>query len=582
MKNSLNRIWGWPLALFVIIAAAYGPFLGTRFIRTAGDEKVYISQALEMARDGRWFVQTLMDVPDYYKGPLHFLLLRLGFLIFGLSSWAVLYMNLLLVFAGALAVGKLVERRLPPGDQASSARSETGLPLFAASFFALSVGIYAHMFASQMEVELASFFAVGLYLLDRLKPEQAGFGFWILAGVIGWIKAPLHSVFLGVTALLFWLSTGQLFEKIKNWKAWAAALCGIAVCVAGFAPVLVFDYSNFVSTYISKEILGKIATNQSRWVTINSAFGFYLLPWLFLALVSYFQLVARLPRLVEDLRARRMLALGFSGFIPSVLFFLWHPYRFENYNLPVISGILLLIVTAFHFRTAVWDHLYRLGFLLTAVLAASFPILLTILAGRFSPLPAWWPGWLVPFVWITSLLSVVGILWFGVFGKTLRLQWLAPSALGVFWAIGAFCAVLGEREMVDLRALIAETKAHGARPELVYYNLHVNMFSEWGLLSCSVGTPIPGIHAPDRLRQAMMSGKTVLVPAGEGTDHFRAFIKREFPPEKGNVFVIRPWKRWKTHGAENNVPLWRVAWDRRDLSILERDYLIVRRVSGPS
>src|SRR3990167_9516040 len=100
-QNDFPFAW---LLLALFISAAYVPFLGFRSARTAGDDKVYTSQVLEMVRDGRFFVQTLGDDPDYRKGPFHYLALRAGIAVLGRNMWATLYMNLILVVAGALAV----------------------------------------------------------------------------------------------------------------------------------------------------------------------------------------------------------------------------------------------------------------------------------------------------------------------------------------------------------------------------------------------------------------------------------------------------------------------------------------------
>ena len=51
--DSLKKHWAaW---IVLIIMFTYVPFLDYRVVRTAGDEKVYVSQALEMAAHGNWF-----------------------------------------------------------------------------------------------------------------------------------------------------------------------------------------------------------------------------------------------------------------------------------------------------------------------------------------------------------------------------------------------------------------------------------------------------------------------------------------------------------------------------------------------
>src|SRR3989338_7031520 len=92
--------FSWKL-LAIFLFVAYLPFLGDRVVRPAWDDKVYVSQAVEMAQNGHWFLQTLGGEPNYYKGPIHYILLRIGIAIFGLSMWATVYMSLILVILGS-------------------------------------------------------------------------------------------------------------------------------------------------------------------------------------------------------------------------------------------------------------------------------------------------------------------------------------------------------------------------------------------------------------------------------------------------------------------------------------------------
>jgi 4-amino-4-deoxy-L-arabinose transferase-like glycosyltransferase len=561
--------------LVLLIASVYAPFLGSRLLRMAGDEKVYISQALEMARDGHWFIQTLQDQPDYYKGPFHYIALRIGFKIFGRTPWAVLYMNFFLLIAAALALSALVRKRFPEW---------IGGGVWVGSAFAFGAGIYAHAWASQMEVETASLFAIGLWLLDDIKLDDAGWRFWIVAGLIGWTKSPLHSALLGSSAVLFWLFQGELWTRLKNPRAWLAVLGGVFVCVAGYAPAFFLDHDNFWNCYVLRETLGKGDTGQHWSVSIVSAFGFYLFPWVLLGLVSYVHLAAWLPRLLSLSSARRLLLLGVAGFTPSVLFFYLHPYHFENYNLPVISAIWLEVGTtwgtlaATRHRpspgTALWQTLYSFAFGITAFFVFLFPLALTVLYYHFSPMPEWWPSYLLPLVYVGSLISVSGLLYFGIRTRGRRPEWLAITSVGFLWGLTAFFAVLGEREMFDLKRYLAQQHENGNQVALGYYNLNRNIWSEWGYLNFWVGHEVHGLHTPENLRAAVRNGETILVTSKENSiDEFKAFMSKEFP---GRPLHVIAWKRWRTQGrSENGDPLWRSAWDKRDLSALETDYWIV-------
>lgn len=565
------------LLLIALISSVYAPFLGSRFIRTAGDEKVYVSQAVEMERDHRWFVQTLQDEPNYYKGPIHYVLLRTGMITFGRNPWATLYMNFLLLWAGALALASVVRRRYPEW---------LGGDVWIGGAFALCTGIYAHAFASQMEIELATLFAVGVWLLDRLKPKDAGWAFWCVAGIIGWIKSPLHSAFLGTSAILFSATQGELRARLKNPKAWLAVLFGVLVCIAGYLPAYFLDRQNFWDAYVIRETLRKSDGSGQSWsVAVVSTFGFYLFPWVLLALVSYTQTLFGFKTLWKNSQksssARRLLCLGFSLFLPSVLFFIWHVYRFENYNLPVISGVWLWVAAVWGLtqieNISLWKKIYAWALGLTGLIFLVLPIALTILYSHFSPMPAWWPNWLMPVVWVGSLLSFGGFTYFGFWKKAERPDFLTLSSAGLLWALGALFVVIGEREMIDLKTYIAQAQAQGRTVSMGYYNLNHNIWSEWGFLNFWVGHEVHGIHSPEKLKEALERGDTILVSAKEnGVQDFREFVAKNEPTLKLRYI---PWKRWRTRGqSESGKPLWQEAWEKRDLSLLEVDYFIVEPI----
>ena len=538
--------------------------MGYRVVRTAGDEKVYVSQALEMARDGRWFVQTLMDKPDYYKGPLHYLFLRAGMAVVGLQTWASVYMNWIFLVLGALALASVVARRLPKWE---------GGPVFVGSFFALNVGLFSHAFASQMEIELASIFAFSLYFLDRLEPLEPGFAFWIMAGLAGWVKSPLHSVFIGVSGILFWLMQGELWKRLKSPMCWLAVVAGVAFCVLGYVPAYLGDTENFMKLYIYKETVYKSLSGQPWTTPLASTFGFYLLPWMLLAIVSYAQIIFRAREFFRDKALRRLMALSIASFAPNVVFFIYHPYRFENYDLPVISGVILLVSVAWAAADARWKRWYAASFLVLAVVVVIAVVGIVVIPLHFGSMPSWWPAGLPWAAAVAGLYAAWILVRFGFQGLGSRPDRIALGSVGFFVMAGLMMSVLGERELVDLRRIIAREESQGRPLKLSYYNIQHNIWSEWGLLSLWIQRPVVSIHTDARLKEALLAKETILVPAGDFLMELRAFAQKETP---GVALDVEAWKRWRTHGAtESGKPLWREAWDKRDISLLERDFYIV-------
>src|SRR6202023_1065312 len=93
---------------------------------------------------------------------------------------------------------------------------------------------------------------------------------------------------------------------------------------------------------------------------------------------------------------RRAFLLAMCWVVPSCAFWTYHAYHFENYNLPVISGVVLFISLILGNRSPKFNIAYRVAIVLTALILLLVPIALSALNQHFAPLPSWWPGWLVP------------------------------------------------------------------------------------------------------------------------------------------------------------------------------------------
>lgn len=570
--------FSWGL-LVIFILLVYVPFLGSRVVRPAGDDKVYVSQAIEMAQQGSWFMQTLGGEPNYYKGPLHYILLRVGMIVFGNSMWATVWMNLVLVLIGAVLLGKLVQRNMPDFP---------GWPFFAGMAFAVNAGIYSHTFASQMEVETACFMVFGLYLLDRSGPGR-DLRFWIIAGLAGWLKSPLHSVFLGVAALGFWAWSGELWPRVKSLKAWLAAVAGVLVCCAGYAPAALMDWNNFYYTYVLRETLWKPANGTPWHYPMIPFFLYFLLPWALPAIVSYFDGISRLWRRGRPVRStpgsRRLVALGLCLVVPSVAFFLWHPYRGQNYNLPVIGGLVLVVCSLWATRASTWDKYYQLALAVTALAMIAVVSAITIFTRHYDPMPFWWSSWRLPVLWIGFFLTARGLWREGITLNMLRPDSLARRSLWMFLALGGFITIIGEREMIDVRDRIYQARKVGEKLNVSYYNLpnhphgtSTNIWSEWGYLNFQIPYPVSGLFNDAQLLSAAQRGDLILVPGDEKLADMRAKLEKTYPFD---TWQVTPWKRWKTKGKNaEGVPAWKESWDTRDLSKLEKNFYMVKVTQG--
>lgn len=550
--------------VFLVLATliAMLPFLDLRVLRMAGDEKVYVTQSIEMARDGRWFAQTLADEPSYFKGPLHYVLTRIGMLGFGDRLIAGTWMNLVFALLAGLAMHRLGRKRW---------NDKTALLLGLAT--ALNVGVFSHAFVSQMEVEVMAFyaFAVAALGLSRGKDDfKHDLLFWISAGAAGWSKSPLHSALIGLGGILYWTLTGQLAAKARSPKAWGAVLAGVAVGVIGYLPAFFFDRQNFVATYLGREQFEK-ANNNRSWSYVMSPLLHFALPW---TVVIAAGLIKGIRALRESARARAervsmdldMVKLGAAMCLPTMLFWCVWTYKGQNYNLPTMPAMLLFGFAFFQGSAPRWAYQ-----VVGAIGAVTLMLVLSLFA-HFWPLPEWWSmGWV--------LLAVVDMTAFAaIFLVADDPRALAAGAVAFFLAFGALITPLGEREMIDIHRYIAE------HPELTYHYDNLkgeceSIWNEWALLQLVTHHKILGLHRESMIPQAMSPGHVIIAQNEDRLSRMLTYWKNH-KGQNGITTkepIVTPWSRWLTKGTTpEGVKKWKPAWDLRDLSQLERKFYILR------
>ncbi|MBI2605653.1 MAG: glycosyltransferase family 39 protein [Deltaproteobacteria bacterium] len=543
--------------LTLAVLAATVPFLNLRMLRMAGDEKVYVSQAIEMARDGRWFAQTLAGEPSYFKGPLHYVLVRIGMMIFGDKLIAGLWMNALFAVVVALALYRLGREYL---------REDRAVLL--ALIGALNVGVFSHALASQMEVELCAFYALAAMTLGNKFEDEPGFKsdiwFWLAAGVAGWVKSPAHSVLIAAGAIVYWALNGTLLRRARSPGSWLAALAGIAVCVAGYLPALLSDYANFRETFVMRENVMK-ANNNRAWHYVVNPLLHFALPW---TLVFFFGL-ARAWKAPAS--ARPLQLLGLSLALPTIFFWASWTYKGQNYNLPAMSALFIFAVASFD------RDIPKIAFQIVGALGLAALICAMVLVFHFLPLPDWW-SWNWIFFSFASILIFASAFLFSVETRVLGL-----GAVFFLLGMGAFITPLGLREMRDARAFAGE------HPDatLHYDDLDPSIWSEWGLLQLALHRPVFGVHKPLQLDEALKPGHAIFLPGDASLERVKkAFEERNSAatnatPGASSIspaappYRVEKWSRWLTKGkSAEGQPMWKLAWQERDPAKLERTFYI--------
>ncbi len=544
------------LILSVLISIL--PFLNTRVIRMAGDEKVYISQAIEMQRAGHWFVQTLGGDPNYFKPPFHFLLIRLGMSAFGNSLLAGVWMNALFALLAALLLFNLGKKHW--GEDKALLLGLMG---------GLNVGVFSHALASQMEVELFFFYTLVLYLADKTKIKfartpsgtdifKSDILLWLAVGALGWVKSPAHSVLAGSSVLIYWLWNGALLPRLKSFGFYLSALLGVLFCALPFLPILLNDYTNFRNTYMMRENITKGGNNR-HWSYVVEPLLHFALPWTMIVLFAFFKFSKK--------HTNRLARLGLSLSLPTILFWMCWEYKGQNYNLPTLSALFVFALACFD------KSIPRICFQITGAIGLLAVILAIALLFRFLPLPTWWDVSLY-LLSLTFLLSFSAI--FLMFSES---KILTLGTVFFFLGIGFFVKPLGEREIIDIENFLQEN------PGIVlhYDDLDTSIWNEWGLLQLTTGHPIHGVHKPEQLNNVFAPNHAIILQNKEALARAQRELARfnELSSMSSKLqSEVIPWQRWLTKGKDpSGRNMFKEAWQSRDLTRLERRFYILHFLS---
>jgi hypothetical protein len=341
----------------------------------------------------------------------------------------------------------------------------------------------------------------------------------------------------------------------------------------GYVPMAVLDWDLFVKGFLVGENVGRGGNGMPWWTMLESNLGFSLIPWVFWVWTAPW--IAWKTWNVQSVEARRLMVLGLCFSIPLLAFFTLHPYRHNHYGLPAIPAVLLFAAAAWlglkENRDRRWIFAERSWMAVWACMLAGLAFASWKFHERFSSeLLTWAPHW----TWIfacSSLLFCSGVVSaiMATSGKYLgrRRELFVASTLSAWIGLGLWMAVLGEREMVDLRNILRDFP----REKIAYDNLHRHPWSEWAYLQYMVGTPITGLHSREDLSRFVLeeeaSPRWLLVPGESRIGEVRDVLQKEFP--NWNAETHR-WKRWGVHPPVGE------AWTQKKLSLLEREFFMIR------
>ena len=302
---------------------------------TNPDEVFYAQTAKEMIKHHSWLTPYLFDEPQFEKPIFTFWLLRLGYMLFGISSFGARFFPALFAIFGIIAVYFLVVLGYKDDKKA-----------FVSALILMSSGLYIGLartvftdmiFTVLILLALVSFF---LAYCCREKKTLGIMAFFIFSGLAVLTKGPIGFLIPMLAIILFLLIKNDLKFLLCRYSLWGFIIF-LGVSLPWYMVMIQKYGHNFTHEFFYNDHFRRIIEAEHRkfdkWYFYPFTMVAYMLPWsvyVFLAMVSF---VKSLRREVKDIH------LFLASWI-IVVFCVFEPAhsKLSSYILPLFPAIAII------------------------------------------------------------------------------------------------------------------------------------------------------------------------------------------------------------------------------------------------
>jgi 4-amino-4-deoxy-L-arabinose transferase-like glycosyltransferase len=456
-----RRAW-----IFIFVCYALG--LWGLSVPLTGDQKTYLTIALEMRERGEWIIPTLFGEPNFLKPPLQYWATLVGWKVFGFGLWGALLPSVLALIGAATVVSRISGRK----------DALAGL-LFAGTVASMTYGTTA-----QMEIWVVWFYcgAWSLWWSGKHIPAFA------ITGMMSWIKGPLYPV-LWVLSLCCEAVLKKEMRTLLRSQGFRFGLpVGILIGLSWYLLAARTHYREMMDMFFLRENLGKVSTSHG---TPWGLWGEFLAT-LFPVLIAFLTALST-PEFRSAWQENRKRWLAFLA-VPAGFFTLF-PYRVNTYLYlltPVVVWMLVASESGFRRRAR-----------LAGILAAASGLILLFFVFRLVT-----GGWV-------GLALASG---FGALIPCWALAHFRGSLRGVALTSVAFVSLvrvaavgLGEGDLAGLR------QAMELWPEspMAYLMRKEDIWHEVGMISAATGKRVSVLKTDVDAERHIRSGGALILDEGE-------------------------------------------------------------------
>lgn len=549
MASFIKRFDRWFVHPGYLIWAAivYGLFLSHLSIPITGDEKQYLSIAVEMFEKKSWLKPLLFGEPSYYKPPLHYWLSVMSLRVFGYSLWAALVPSALAALGTAFFLGEISLRL---NERRELVRS--GL------WFMASIGAITYGVVAQMEIDLclfltAAWWAVLKWVSEPIETRSDRYLYlaFTFAGLLSLVKSPLYFGLWGSGLFIFMLISGE-WESFRSRHLYGAALWGLIVGASWYVVVLLIDRDRFWADYFVRETFAKNQGNHTAPYQIWVALSYLSLPMTLLLFPS-------IRIMLRRRRAAALFRLSISWALPIALFFTVFPYRVNTY-LVVLVPVIALITDwgTIHDRKS---RIVRALFSATAFLFANLFIALAAIVFKTG---------LFPSEFALALFAAALVYFFSVYRSSAR-SLLVSSLFGAT-IILALVGMAGKQDLAGLRLVLANQSR--SKP-VAMLDLERDIWHDVGMVSLAVERPIRRLQSLEEAADVLARDGILIFSEKQFAEHFENFSSKWSDRHDSRRVHIENWVRW---GRRKEVKIARALRENKADAVrasLVREYKII-------
>lgn len=345
---------------------------------TNPDEVFYTQTAKEMVHHNTWLVPYLFDHPQFEKPIFTYWMLRVAFIIFGITNFSARFFPALFGIIGVLGAYFLAFLGFKDKKRA-----------FTSALVLLSAGIYVGMARTvftDMIFSVLVFLSLVFFFWAYSNPNRKSGGIilaFIFMGLAVLAKGPLGFI-IPIAVIALFLALKRDLKFMLNGYSLFGFILGAAICLPWYIYVIkiyghTFTHEFFYNDHYRRLISAEHKANDT-WYFYPLSMLLGMAPWFLFVLAAFFYLAKRI--IAKDIRP---IYLFLASYIAAVfLIFQFAHSKLISYILPMFPA--LALITGDYICTCVLAKRKSLGILasVSLVLFFCFPIALLVASNKYS------------------------------------------------------------------------------------------------------------------------------------------------------------------------------------------------------